>query len=121
LIGALATLGFSFYVFGIQGGLADYLLNTAPVITTAISPFVVGWFLAKYVGTSSYAQGTFLIGMFTLVCGSTFLYYNAFFVHLDALNGLLFLFLPPWQVAFIIVVFIICKIMDNKQDRQSES
>jgi len=63
----------------------------------AIIPYLILIFSNKHFTKSKTAKPLISLAIAITVAGALFIYYDAFYVHLDAQNALLFIFLPVYQ------------------------
>ncbi len=95
LVAALASLGIMVY----SADLSHPLLWLVSLVFGAwvVSPY---WFLFRTLSKGEpnlVRERAVLLLSIGLACFGLSIYYDGFFVHLDAQNGLLFLFIPLWQ------------------------
>ncbi|MBI3344438.1 MAG: hypothetical protein HY028_06250 [Gammaproteobacteria bacterium] len=105
LLGGILTLGIAIYAA--QGAESRTLQFLILVILWACSPYAALFVLARRVA----ASGPWLIvlpicALATMLFGLYF-FWQGFFVQPDPQSGLLFIFLPFYQLAFVGVVFVI--------------
>ena len=90
--------------FSYKASAGQHVFN--PIIAWALVPYLVALIAALLPQGPS---GTFgvLLGCMLFVVGSAWAYYDAFFIHTDAQNGLVFVFFPAIQLVGS-VVLVVC-------------
>lgn len=109
-------------------------LRTANVLVLLLGAFACGWFekvaaraenllsldafsvwvaspyflllIPVVLAHSKKGQVALLVVSLLMVAGALFIYYDTMFVHLDAQGGLVFLFLPLWQLLAVLGVIV---------------
>ena len=105
LLGAILTLGFAIYAAqGAESGTLPFLIL---VILWACSPYAVLFVLARL--SSASGPWPFLLPVCTLatMLFGLYFFWQGFFVQPDPQSGLLFIFLPFYQLAFVGVIFVV--------------
>ena len=101
---AVLCLGIaSVLFFSYKASAGQHVFNG--IIAWALVPYFVAFIPALLPQGRLGAVGV-LLGCLLLVGASAWAYYDAFFVHTDAQNGLVFVFFPPWQLAFCVVLLV---------------
>jgi hypothetical protein len=73
----------------------------------AITPYLILIFANKHFMKTKIAKTLTSSAIAITVVGGLFIYYDAFYVHLDAQNALLFIFLPVYQNILVLILFVI--------------
>lgn len=104
LLGALVTLSAQFYPSGFPSprDLNPFLIL---IMLWGLFPFLI-MFLTSFRFPPGHRGLPFLAATDLLAVGATgYILWDAFVAHPDAQGGLLFLFLPLWQTAAILVLY----------------
>jgi hypothetical protein len=80
----------------------------------ALSPVALWWWLSRRLMTSGGRYALLAAALLIFTAGA-FIYYDGLFVHLDALNVLGFLFLPPWQLGALGIVFGVSHLVERRR------
>ncbi|MHC4960908.1 MAG: hypothetical protein ACYTGA_02125 [Planctomycetota bacterium] len=86
--------------------------------TWAIIPYLILIFANKHFTKTKTAKTLTSSAVAITVAGALFIYYDAFYVHLDAQNALLFIFLPVYQnilAAILSAIAAACSWIQKKQ------
>jgi len=87
----------------------SWFLSVSPMWVWAIAPlFIFVIFISKF--HVHKAKVALLILQVAFLGGSLYLYYDAFYINLDAQSGLVFIFLPPLQYLAVLSLVGIVKI-----------
>ncbi|HTF55901.1 MAG TPA: hypothetical protein VK661_01415 [Planctomycetota bacterium] len=106
ILASLTMLGFEYYVGRWNTGVVNYLL-LACFALWGISPYGVFLLLGFVLRDSPAPSLICSIGAIVAVVLGMWVFYDGIFVHLDAQNALLFLFVPMYQWAWATVIAII--------------
>ncbi len=101
---ALGFLSTSFILFDSAGSESQFDIILLGFWAWAIIPYLILIFANKYFTKMKMAKILVSSAVVITVAGRLLIYYDAFYVHLDAQNGLLFIFLPVYQNMLAIVL-----------------
>lgn len=105
LVGGILTLGIALYAA--QGAESRTLPFLILVILWACSPYAVLFALARRSSASGSWPILLPVCILTTMLFGLYFFWQGFFVQPDPQSGLLFIFLPFYQLAFVGVVFVI--------------
>ncbi len=74
----------------------------------AISPYLILTIILRAFRKNKYSTNTAIIGALIIAITSCALLIDAFFIHIDAQNALVFIFLPIYQWVAFLVLALIC-------------
>lgn len=111
-IGVLVTLGFMLHAG--EPGRPAWWLGFVPFAAWAVSPFVAAGMVASRFRASPLAVRLVAAAAAALAGSSLFVYHQGFVAHPDAQSGLLFLFLPLWQLLAILPVFLAARALARR-------
>ncbi len=74
----------------------------------AISPYLILTIILQGFRKNKYSTNTAIIGALIIAITSCALLIDAFFIHIDAQNALVFIFLPIYQWVAFLVLALIC-------------
>ncbi len=94
------------------GGVGSVIFGLVLALV-AVSPVFLSSHLVKKF-SSQRARCIFLVLSYLSFGLGCIFYYDAFFVHIDALNSLVLLFLPFWQVVGISAAFLFIVVVERK-------
>lgn len=109
---AIGFLSTSFILFDSASSESGFDVILLIFWVWAIIPYLTLTFANKYFTKTKTAENLVLSAVVITVWGGLFIYYDAFHVHLDAQNGLLFIFLPVCQN---VLNFVLCGIAARKR------
>jgi hypothetical protein len=82
----------------------------------AVSPVALWWWLLPRLKVNGPRLALLIVGAVAFAFGF-FVYYDGAFVHLGALNALVFIFLPPWQIGAIGLTYAVGTTYERKLTR----
>lgn len=115
VLGAALTVGIALYAA--QGAESSTLLFLILVLLWACSPYAALLFLARRTSSGPWCIALPICVLATMLFGLYF-FWQGFFVQPDPQSGLLFVFLPFYQLAFVGVVFVIGVLTKAWQGRE---
>lgn len=115
-ISASAAVALGIYVaqpWGDNGAYqnATNYLMLGVVLLFSVSPYPGLAWLSRFFVRPAVSFAIFVVGASCIGVGGALAYYDATFVHIDAQNGLVFLFVPLYQWLASLFLFIICRIL----------
>jgi hypothetical protein len=102
---SIATIALEVYTR--DKAMTDWIKSSIEIGAWAVFPYVI-LFLLLLISDKNRTQSVVaFVGSLLLVLLGVGALYDGFFIHLDAQNGLLFLFIPLWQLVGSLILGII--------------
>ena len=110
----LFFLGYEFFESSTRDiGAAVFMMFLAGA---ALSPILLWWILSFFIKS---LLGRYVLSIFATAASAfgAFVYYDGLFVHVDALNALLFLFFPMYQDGALVLLFGVIYFFERRGHR----
>lgn len=105
ILGGLLTAGFAVYAArGAEAGSLPFLIIA---IVWAVSPYAGLTVLARRAAGPRYWPAVLVISALLVLSFGLYFFWLGFFAHPDPQSGLLFIFLPFYQLAFVGALFFV--------------
>ncbi|NBA96305.1 DUF4175 domain-containing protein [Pseudomonas sp. R5(2019)] len=105
ILGGLLTLGLTAYAA--QGSDSGSFTFLALVMVWAASPYAALFMLARRATASGYWPAVLVVSTLAVLMFGLYLFWLGFFAQPDPQSGLLFIVLPFYQLAFVVVIFVV--------------
>ena len=104
ILASLVTLGLVAYsAEDAEAGTLPFLIG---VMLWTVLPYAALFMLARRASTNELLAAILVLAVLVVMASGLWLFWKAFFAHPDPQSGLLFLFLPLYQLAFVAAVFV---------------
>lgn len=114
IVGVAAITSILFFVYSNHSPSASINTFLLFLAVAALSPVAVWWWLVSLARTLAARYALITAGVVVFTAGGL-IYYDAFFVHIDALSALALVFIPPWQIGAIGLVFAVSYFVQNRR------
>lgn len=105
ILGGILTLGF--VVYAAQDAELRSLPFLVVVILWAVAPYVAFFMLARRAPGGGYWPALLVVSVLAIMILGLYLLWLGFFAHPDPQSGLLFIFLPLYQLVFVAAIFVV--------------
>lgn len=118
ILGGLLTAGFAVYAArGAESGSLPFL---AVAILWAVSPYAVLVVLARRASSRRYWPAVLAVSAFAVLAFGLYFFWLGFFAQPDAQSGLLFIFVPFYQLAYVGVLFVAGMLLNSGSHQPNE-
>lgn len=109
LLGVVITLSIMAYAAQGDSLFSPVMLGFA---AWAMAPYLLLFYSTRFL-TSARVSWVIFVSILAIVCLGVFIYIDAFFIHLDPQSGLVFIFIPIYQLILSGIILIVASISNS--------